>query len=82
MNFFIRDPKLNVKSVTVTFVVVSFVLSVVSICLSHKFQSCIPASVMSMMLFALCMLFYRLRKVDEFSINLKTGSIEAKDDNK
>jgi hypothetical protein len=79
MSLFIRDPKLNVKSVTVTFVCISFLLCVVSLCLSHKFLSCLPATGLSILLFALCMLFYRLRKVDEFSLNVKTGEISAKD---
>ncbi len=76
---FISDPKLNEKSVTVTFVVLSFVLSVGSLISSHFFATSLPASVLSILLFALCMLFYRLRKLDSFKINLKTGDIEAED---
>lgn len=80
MNFLIKDPKIDQKSLTVTLVVVSFVLSIVSLIASHYFLSCLPASVLSITLFSLCMLFYRLRKLDSFSIDLKQGKIDAKDE--
>ena len=82
MNLFIRDPKLNVKSVCVTFAVVSFILSICSIALSHKFLSCLPGSILSVLLFVLCMVFYRIRRVDELSLNLKSGEVEIKDSDK
>ncbi len=76
---FITDPKVNQKSLTLTLTVVSFLLAVSSIVTSHVYLSCLPASVLSVLLFALCMLFYRLRKLDSFDINLKSGEISAKD---
>jgi hypothetical protein len=82
MNFFIQDPRIKEKSVSVTLLVISFLLCVVSLISSHFFAQCIPASVLSLLLFAFSYFMYRLRKVDEFSLNLKTGQIEAKDDDK
>lgn len=76
---FIKDPKLDVKSVTVTFVVISFLISIGSIISSHFFSTSIPASILSILLFTLCMLFYRVRKIDSFKINLQSGEIEAED---
>lgn len=79
MNLFIKDPKIDQKSVTVTFVVISFILTIISLCISHYFLSSLPASGLSILLFSLCMLFYRLRKLDSFRVNVKTGEIEAED---
>ncbi len=76
---FLKDPKTHQNSVTVTFVTISFLLSIISICLSLKFTSCLPASILGVLLFGLCMAFYRLRKLDSFSIDLKSGKIEASD---
>lgn len=76
---FIKDPKSNIQSATLTFAVASFILSIVSIILSHKFLNSIPATILSILLFTLCMFFYRLRRIDEFSVNLKTGEVSAKD---
>lgn len=72
---------LNIKSITNTFVIISFILSIASICLSHKFISCLPASCLSISLFALVMLFSRLHNIDSFKLNVKTGDIEASDEN-
>ena len=82
MNFFIQDPKLNVKSVSVTLLIVSFLLSVASLALSHVFAQCLPASVLSLLMFAFCYFMYRMRKIDDFSLDLRSGKIEAKDDQK
>jgi hypothetical protein len=79
MNLFIKDPKLNVKSVSITLLIISFVLCVSSIALSHYFLNCLPASGLSLLLFALCYLMYRLRKIDSFKLDVKTGEIEASD---
>jgi hypothetical protein len=79
MNFFIQDPKIKQKSVTVTFVVISFVLSILSLTVSHFWLTALPATSLTILLFALCMLFYRLRKIDGFKINVKSGEIEAED---
>lgn len=79
MNLFIKDPKINAKSVSVTLLIVSFGLSILSISLSHKFVSCLPASILSLLMFAFCYLMYRLRKVDDFKLNLKTGEVSAED---
>lgn len=82
MTFFIRDPKLNVKSVSVTILIISFVLCLISLALSHVSAQCIPATILSLLLFAFSYFMYRMRKIDDFSLNLKTGSIEAKDESK
>lgn len=79
MNLFIRDPKLNVKSVSVTILIISFVLCLVSIISSHFLAQCLPASILSLLLFAFSYFMYRMRKIDDFSLNLKTGEIQAKD---
>jgi len=79
MNFFIKDPKIDVKSVSITLLIVSFLLCLTSIGLSHYFLSCLPASGLSLLLFALCYLMYRLRKLDSFKLDVKTGEIEADD---
>jgi hypothetical protein len=73
----IVSPKKDVKQITVSFVIVSFLLSILSISLSHYFLSCLPASCLCILLFALCMLFARLHNVDSFRLNAKTGEIEA-----
>lgn len=74
----LKDPKQNAESVTLTFVAVTFVFTIVSLGLSHYFLSCLPATGMSIALFALTMVFYRMRRLDDVAINLKTGSIEVK----
>jgi hypothetical protein len=79
---FIEDPKLNVKSVSVTLLIISFVLCVSSLVASHVLAQCLPASVLSLLLFAFCYFMYRLRRIDEFQVNLKSGEISAKDDEK
>ncbi len=78
-SLFIYDPKIHVKSVSVTILVVSFVLCIISLGLSHVFVQCLPATVLSLLLFAFSYFMYRLRKLDDFSLNLKTGEVSAKD---
>jgi hypothetical protein len=79
MNLFIRDPKIKEKSVSVTILVISFVLCLSSLVSSHFFAQCLPASVLSLLLFAFSYFMYRMRKIDDFSLNLKTGEVEAKE---
>lgn len=76
---FIQDPKTHQESITVTFALVSFILSILSLITSHIWAQCLPASILSILLFALCMLFYRLRKIDSFKVDVKEGSVEVKD---
>jgi hypothetical protein len=78
---FVEDPKIGVKSVSITLLIISFLICIISISLSHYFLSCLPASGLSLLLFALCYLMYRLRKIDSFSLDVKTGEIRASDTN-
>ncbi len=75
----LKDPKQQAESVTLTFVAVTFVFTIISLSLAHYFLSCLPATALSIALFALTMLFYRMRRVDEFTFNAKTGEVSAKD---
>ncbi len=78
MNFLL-DPKLKTRSVTVTFNVASFVLAVSSIVSCHFFPGVLPATTSAIVLFVICMVFYRIRKIDDLKLNVKTGDIEIKD---
>ena len=78
----LASPDLNPKSLLGTFTIFSFVMAVISIILGHIFLVCLPATILTIIFFALNLLFYRMVKIDEFQINLKTGAIEAKDEEK
>jgi hypothetical protein len=81
MNLLIKSD-IDPKSLLGTFTVASFLMAFVSIIISHIFTICLPATVLSILFFALNLLFFRLQRIDEFSVNLKTGAVEARDDEK
>jgi len=81
MNLLVKSD-IEPKSLLATFTVIAFVMTIASLVISHIFYSCLPATVLTILFFALNLLFYRLTKIDEFSVNLKTGAVEARDDDK
>lgn len=81
MNLLLNS-NINPKSLLGTFTVTAFLMTIISLVLGHIFVLCLPATVLTMLFFGMNLLFYRLNRIDEFGVNLKTGSIEAKDDEK
>ena len=81
MNLLVKSD-IEPKSLLGTFTIVSFVMAIISIIMGHIFYSCLPATILTILFFALNLLFFRLHSIDQFKINLKTGDIEAQDDEK
>ena len=73
---------INPKSLLGTFTVASFLMAFISIIISHIFTICLPATILSILFFALNLLIYRINRIDELNLNLKTGAIEARDEEK
>lgn len=79
---FLVDPATKEPSVTLLFTYISYLLSIVSIIVLHFIPSVQSASITSISLFVICLIFYRLRKLDDVSINLKSGEIKIDSEDK
>jgi hypothetical protein len=76
---FAHDPLTGKPSVTLLFLYITFVIASGSVIALHFKVSDIPATFTSIMFWSLAMIFYRLRKIDEAGINLKTGQVDVRD---
>ena len=79
---FLFDPTTKKPSVTLMFMYITFIMTVVSVGAAHFFPSMIPATILSIAFWVLSVVFYRMRRLDDLSVNLKTGAIEVKDNEK
>lgn len=77
---FVHDPTTKKPSVTLLFVYVTFLIAAGSVIASHFELRFIPATLISIMFWVLAMVFYRLRRIDQASIDLKNDSISLGDD--
>lgn len=83
INFpFANDLTTNKPSVTLLFAYVSFLICVASITALHFFSQLQSASLISIGFFIVCLVFYRLRRLDDVKINVKTGAVELSGDSK
>lgn len=71
-------------SVTLFFAYITFILMVVSLVLLHLTKVLLQATATSILVWVIAVVFYRLRELDKFKINLKDQSIDLEDtpDNK
>ena len=76
---YLLSEDINPKALLITFTVITFLTALASLVLSHIYLQCLPATILAILFFALNLLFMRLTKIDEFSLNVKTGAIEAVD---
>ena len=79
---FLHDPVSKQPSVTLLFAYVSFILVLISIVCLHFYAQIQSASLVSILFFVICMVFYRLRKLDSVAVNLKSGEVALKGDSK
>lgn len=77
---FAHDPVTKQSSVTLLFTYVSFILSLASVIALQFFPQVQTGSLFSIGLFIVCLVFYRLRRLDDVSVNLKSGQIDIKGD--
>jgi hypothetical protein len=77
---YLIDPVTKEPSVTLLFTYISFLVCLLSIIVLHFIPAVQSASITSISLFVICLIFYRLRKLDDVSINLKSGEVEIKSD--
>jgi hypothetical protein len=53
---------------------------VISLICLHFFKQILEATLLSVFIWVLALVFYRLRELDKINLNLKTGSIGLEDD--
>jgi hypothetical protein len=76
------DPVTKKASITILFAWVSFALALSSIVLLHKFQSILPATIMSMIFWVISTVFYLIRKIQKAKIDLDDKSIDIEGEEK
>lgn len=74
-----HDPVTGKPSVTLLFLYITFVMASGSLLALHFKPSVLPATITSIIFWAMSMVFYRLRKLDKASFDLKNGKIEVED---
>ena len=79
---FLHDPTTNKPSVTLLFLYVTFLNMLGSVIALHFLSNLMSATLVSVGVWALAMVFYRMRRIDDLNVNLKTGSVEVKGDGK
>lgn len=72
---FIRDTQINKPSMTLTFAYVSFIVAMTGI-IFLTIKEIVLGTTAAIMFWVLCMVFYRIRKLDKFKIDLDDKSIE------
>lgn len=75
------DPVSKLPSVTLFFSYISFFIMVISLIGLHFYKQFLEATIISVFVWILSVVFYRLRELDKISLNVKTGSIGIEDDN-
>lgn len=73
---FVHDPETNSPSVTLLFPYITFIITVISLIATHFYPDMLQATAMSLLFWAVSVIFYRLRKLDKVKINLKNQEIE------
>lgn len=73
---FVHDPEAKVASVTLLFTYVTFVLMVIFLTLSFFYPETLQTTAMSVLIWAVSVIFYRLRKLDKVKIDVDNKSIE------
>lgn len=73
---FIFDPETNKPSVTLLFPYVTFVITVIFLILTFFYPESLQTTAMSLLFWAISVIFYRLRKLDKVKIDVDDKSIE------
>lgn len=76
---FIYDAVSKLPSVTLFFAYVTFLVMLVSLICLHFFGQILQATIASILVWVLAVIFYRMRELDKINLNLKTGSIDLED---
>lgn len=77
---FLLDPTTGKPSVTLLFLYITFLNMMGSVIALYFFPNLLTPTIVSVGIWSLSMVFYRMRKIDDFNFNLKTGSVEVKGD--
>lgn len=72
---FIRDAHTKEPSMTMTFALLSFMVAITGI-IFLTLKSVAEGSIAAILFWVICMVFYRIRKLDKFKIDLDDKSIE------
>lgn len=72
---FIRDAHTKEPSMTMTFALVSFMVAITGV-IFLTLKSVTEGSIAAILFWVICMVFYRIRKLDKFKIDLDDKSIE------
>lgn len=76
------DPVTKLPSVTLLFAYITFVGMITSLVLLHLYKQVLEATVISIIVWVLAVVFYRLRQLDKVKIDIKDQSIDLEDDTK
>ena len=77
---FAYDSFTKQPSITLFFAYVTFVIMMLSLIGLHVYKQILQATLLSVLVWVLALVFYRLRELDKINLNLKTGSIGLEDD--
>lgn len=79
-----HDPEKNQPSATLLFLYISFVIAACSVIALHLKAGLFIATITAICFWVLAMVFYRIRKLDKFKIDLddKTIELDAEDEDK
>lgn len=77
---FAYDPVTKAPSVTLLFAYITFVTMMVSLIGLHIYKQILQATLVSILVWVIAVVFYRLRELDKFKIDLKNQSVELEDE--
>ena len=77
---FAHDPVTGKPSITLLFPYITFVFMLVSLVVLHFHVSVLPATLVTVMVWALSVVFYLLRKMTKAKLNLGKGIVELDGD--
>lgn len=76
---FAYDPTTKSPSVTLLFAYITFVFMMLSLIGLHIYKEILQATIVSIIVWVLSVVFYRLRELDKVKIDIKNQSIDLED---